>query len=77
MIEYNICNQADEAIFEKQCFAFEKKIPGLIKKELLHDVDDSKVQYYKLGESSVTVHNDYYVNAVYVKSEIDLEQFFK
>lgn len=76
MIEYNICNQADEDIFEKQCRAFEKNIPGIAKKDLTVDVDNSKIQNYSIGGSSVTVYNDYYINAVYVKSEIDLNQFF-
>ncbi|MGE7623593.1 hypothetical protein ACQKMD_11160 [Viridibacillus sp. NPDC096237] len=76
MIEYNICNQADENIFEKQCLALEKNIPEIVKQDLVVDVDNSKIQNYKLGTSLVTVCNDYYENAVYVKSEIDLEQFF-
>jgi len=31
--EYNICNQADEEIFVKQCAALEKNIPNLKKNE--------------------------------------------
>lgn len=78
MFEYNICNQFDEIIFEKQCLALEKNIPGLIKeKDLLIDVDGSKIQSYKLNDSKITVHNDYYLNEVYIKSDIELEQYFK
>lgn len=76
MIEYNIYDQADESIFEKQCAALEKHIPGLVKKDLLIDVDNSKIQHYDLNGSAITVHNDYYVGAVYVKSETELKQFF-
>lgn len=76
MFEYNICNQADENIFTKQCEALEKNIPGIIKKNLLIDVDDSKIQDYSLGEAKITVYNDYYLDGVYIKSQIELEQFF-
>lgn len=76
MFEYNICTQADDEIFEKQCAALEKHIPGLVKRDLLTDVDNSKIQHYELNGFPVRVHNDYYVGAVYVKSEIDLEPYF-
>ena len=76
MFEYSICNQADEEIFVKQCSALEKHIPGLVKKDLSTDVDNSKVQEYTLGDAEITVHNDYYINEVVVKSEIELEHFF-
>lgn len=77
MFEYNICNQADEAIFEKQCLALEKNIPGLIKEDLLTDVDGSKVQKYNFNGSEVTVCNSYYLDEVYIESDIDLEQYFE
>lgn len=77
MFDYNICTQADDEIFDKQCLALEKHIPGIIKQDLSVDVDDSKVQHYELGSSVITVHNDQYVGAVYIKSEIELEQYFK
>lgn len=77
MFEYNIYNQADEVIFEKQCLALEKNIPNLIKKDLLIDVDESKIQEYDLKGSKITVYNSTYLNEVYVKSEIELEPYFK
>lgn len=77
MIRYAICNQCDEEIFYKQCKALEMKIPGIEKKELLHDVDDSKTQIYNLKHSVIYVHNSYYLNEVYVESDIDLLSFFK
>lgn len=77
MLHYVICNQCDEEIFEKQCKALERAIPGIIKKELLHDVDDSKTQVYHVNQDKVYVHNSAYLNEVYVESDIDLLQFFK
>lgn len=76
MFEYNICNQADDAIFEKQCIALEKHIPGIVKGELLIDVDGSKIQQYERNGASILVYNDWDVGAVYVKSDIELESFF-
>jgi hypothetical protein len=77
MFEYGICNQADEIIFEKQCLALEKNIPRLIKEDSLIDVDGSKTQRYNLNGSEVTICNSYYLNEVYIKSDIELEQYFK
>lgn len=76
MYEYNICNQADEDIFDKQCSALEKNIPGLVKQKLIIDIDNSKIQNYTLNGNDIKVFNDYYLGAVYIKSQIDLEIFF-
>lgn len=76
MYKYSICNQADEEIFLKQCNALERKIPGLIKQKLLIDVDNSKIQEYILNGKKVTVYNSNYDDEVYVKSEVDLLQYF-
>jgi hypothetical protein len=77
MIHYTICNQCDEEIFRKQCEALEKNVPGLAQKELLQDVDDSKIQIYDLNHAMISVHNSQYLNEVYIESDIDLIQFFE
>lgn len=76
MFEYNICNMPDEEIFKKQCAALEKHIPNLKKGNLLHDVDNSKTQIYHKDGKEITIHNSYYVGALYISSEIQLEPFF-
>lgn len=76
MFEYNICSQADEDIFYKQCAALERNIPNLERGDLLEDVGGSLLQCYKLNGSDVIVYNDCYVNDVHIKSGIDLLQFF-
>lgn len=76
MFDYTICNQPDADIFKRQCLALEKHILGLKKEKLLTDVDGSQTQLYSLDEKSITVHNSYYIGAVYIKSEIDLTKFF-
>lgn len=77
MYKYNVHTDADEAKFKEQCQALEEHIPGLEKLELLHDVDDSKIQVYLLSGKEIVVYNSYYIGAVYIRSEVDLEQFLK
>lgn len=76
MFDYTICNQPDVDIFKRQCQALEKHIPDIKKGRLLTDVDGSQTQLYLLDDTSITVHNSYYIGAVYIESEIDLAQFF-
>jgi hypothetical protein len=77
MFHYSICTVPDEEIFFKQCEALEKNIKGLKKEKLLVDVDDSKIQIYYYRDKEIKVLNDYYVGALYIDAEIDLEPFFK
>lgn len=74
--EYNICNEPDKDIFEKQCVALENHIPGIVKSDLLTDVDGSETQIYIVDNKRITVHNSYYVGAIYIKSDIDLDLYF-
>lgn len=55
----------------------EKNIPGIVKGKFLHDVDDTKIQFYSIAGKEVKVVNDFDVDAVYVDSDIELTQFFK
>lgn len=75
--DYNICTNADEKIFQSQCYALEAHIPNIVKGELLEDVDGSKTQYYYKDKKEILVKNSYYIGAVFVESEIELEHFFK
>ncbi|MCI1269817.1 MAG: hypothetical protein LKG21_07995 [Ruminococcus sp.] len=74
--DYNICNQADEEIFNKQCKALEKHIPNLIKLDMLTDVDGSKIQRYELNGKKIVVYNHFVIDAVFIKSDVDIEQYF-
>lgn len=77
MYSYTICNQPDSKLFEKQCLALEKHISDLIKGDLLEDVDGSQIQVYAKDGAKILVYNSEYVGALYIESEIELEQFFK
>ena len=76
MFEYNICNQADVDVFNQQCGAIEKVVKGLTKQDVLLDVDGSLIQVYEINNQQIKVYNSYYVNAVYVVSDFDLEPYF-
>ena len=49
----------------------------MYKNKLLIDVDGSLIQTYKYNGKDIDVYDDYDVGAVYVKSEIDLDNLFK
>ena len=76
MFDYTICKAPDSDIFLRQCKALEKNIPDLKKIEILIDIDGSQIVVYFKDGKKVTVHNSYYVGAVYIQSEFDLTTFF-
>lgn len=77
MYRYNICTEPDEVLFWKQCKTIENSIPGIQKKDILHDVDGSITQIYEKDGFNIIVHNSLYVGAVYIDSAVELTQFFK
>lgn len=76
MYEYNICNQADEKLFEKQCRALELKVPNLQAENLLEDVDGTLIQIYHHSKGEIKVINDIQVDALYVLSDFNLLPYF-
>lgn len=76
MYHYNICSEADNEIFQKQCRAIEKNIPSISKEKPLEDIDGSITQIYTLNGNKITVHNSNYIGAVFIESEIALEKYF-
>lgn len=74
--DYTICTEFDEDIFNRQCKALEQHIHGIKKGLFLHDVDNSKLQYYDIGGKELRVVNDFQIGAVYIDSDIELRQFF-
>lgn len=77
MYEYNICDQADEDIFHRQCTALEKRVPELVQVHHLKDVDSSETKIYTCHGQCIEVHNSYYVDAIYIKSEMELGQYLE
>lgn len=77
MYDYNICNQADAKLFERQCHALESHIPDLRASTLLEDVDGTLIQTYHHRNGVIKVKNDMQVDALYVISDFDLLPYFK
>ena len=75
--DVTICSEADKVIFDKQCKALENRIPRIEKGEYVIDVDESEIQHYSLEGKDIAVFNNYFINAVYIKSQIDLLPFFQ
>jgi hypothetical protein len=68
---------ADKEVFENQCLALEKNIPGMHKTKRLKDVDGTEIQKYILSGKTIKVYNDPLIDAVYIKSGIKIEPFFE
>ena len=76
MFDYTIHPKADNKIFLQTCGLLEKSLTDLVKSKPLIDVDGSIYQKYNSGSKEITVYNDFEVDAVYIKSEINLNLFF-
>ena len=77
MFSYTISKEPSNALFLKVCEAIENNILGLIKDELLVDVDGSLYQTYHSPKGIIKVNNDFYVYALYVDSDIDLTKIIE
>jgi len=77
MFSYLFCEEPDEVFFLNQCEAIENNIPGLRKRELIIEEDNSKVQEYYLGDEQLIVYNSYENNSVYIESDFDIDPYFK
>ena len=75
MFSYNIFKEASNEEFDKACKSIEnsldiKKAPPII------DVDGSTIQIYSSGSRKIKIYNDYEVDAVYIDSDIELNNLF-
>ena len=75
--EYMIYSCPDEENFKRQCKALEEGITGLVKGNLLPDVDGSDYQCYTLDDANIVVANDYFMDGIFVYSDIELRPFFQ
>ncbi len=70
---YNIRPETDEKAFKKICKIIESKLKGIEKEKLLIDVDGTLIQIYYFYGEKIAVYDDYDVDAVYIDSDVDLE----
>ncbi|MBR2041524.1 MAG: hypothetical protein IJ945_04050 [Oscillospiraceae bacterium] len=74
---YNINPEANEKSFVDSCILIEKNLQGAKKENLIVDIDGSLIQKYHIEGKEIVVYDDYYVDAVYVDSNINLDDIFK
>jgi hypothetical protein len=76
MFEYNVFPNNSTFEFEKACQKIEHIFPKADKKDILIDVDGTKIQTYTYNGKDIDVYDDYDVGAVFIKSEMELNSIF-
>ena len=74
--DYTIFKDNSQSEFKKACKLIERSFHDAKKNKLLIDVDGSTIQTYTKDGKDIDVYDDYDVGAVFVKSEIDLDNIF-
>lgn len=74
--DYNVFPDNSVEKFKSTCKKIEEVFPNSIKRELLVDVDGTTIQTYTENGKDIDVFDDYDVGAVFVKSEIELNEIF-
>lgn len=73
MYSYTIAKEVDDVAFKKTCKAIETSGLNFVKSNLLEDVDGTLIQVYKMDGKEIKVMNDYEIDAMYVDSDISLD----
>lgn len=73
---YTLCPEISNEVFIDTCQKIEQRWPEFRKERLLIDVDGTVLQIYYQGQNEVVVYNDVEVGAVYIESDIDLDDLF-
>ena len=77
MFSYTVAKEADNKAFLNTCALIETNFKEITKAEPLIDVDGSIFQIYHTPQGIIKVSNDYYIDATYVDSEINLDHIIK
>lgn len=77
MYEYTIKKSADRKVFNDFCSLLLSNIKDIETGELIDDFDRAQIQSFKTPNGSIKVYNDYEVDAVYVDSEIKIDNIVK
>ena len=72
MYSYNVSNTVNKTCFEAVCRLIENKVCGILNQQTLEDVDGSIVRIYDTAKGKIKVYNDYYIDAVYIDSDVEL-----
>ncbi|MGN1143371.1 MAG: hypothetical protein ACI4SU_02305 [Anaerovoracaceae bacterium] len=76
MFEYNIHNENSTEIFKETCDRVEIAFPNAKKSRVFVDVDGSTIQTFTQDGKDIDIFDDYDVGAVFIKSEIELNNIF-
>jgi len=73
MYDYTIFPDNSPKEFKKACKMIQKALPNVTPHDLLIDVDGSTIQTFEYEGQEINVYDDYDVGAVYVISEVNLD----
>lgn len=73
LFSYNIAKNANQEVFKNACGSIKSKIKDIREEYQLVDVDGTQIQIYSTADGKIKIYNDYEVDAVYVESEINLQ----
>lgn len=74
LYDYTVKTKADIDAFKVLCLKIEA-IPEVKKENRIIDVDGSIMEFYSRNNKEIVAHNDYYIGAIYIKSDDDLSEF--
>lgn len=74
--DYTIYPDNSPQKFKEVCEKIEIAFPNAHKRKLLIDVDGSTIQTFTDDNKDIDIYDDYYIGAVFVKSEINLDSIF-
>lgn len=70
--DYTVHHAQDHEVFQWVCDRLEALYPAIVQTGLYRDIDEDETAEYTLDEASIVVHSDFWVDAVYVRSDIPL-----
>ena len=77
MYKYTFYNEADNEKFKEACKKLLNVMDNLIANEPIIDVDGTIIQKYTSPNGNIMVSNDYEIDAVYIDSEVNLDDIIK
>ena len=77
MYKYTFYKEADNEKFKEACKKLLHGMDNLIANEPIIDVDGTIIQKYTSPNSNIMVSNDYEIDAVYIDSEVNLDDIIK
>ena len=77
MYKYTVYKEADNEKFKEACKKIVNGLDNLTVNQPIIDVDGSIIQKYTSPNGNIKVFNDYEVDAVYIDSEVDLDDIIK